>query len=109
MRLLLLPGGSATSLGLTYAYLGRKDDAIREGERAVELVSNDALLASVYAKNLARIYALVGEPEAAIDQIEYLLAIPSPLTGGWLRVHPYWDPLRDHPRFQALLEKYDER
>jgi hypothetical protein len=49
----------------------------------------------------------VGEPEAAIDQIEYLLSIPSSLTVGWLRVHPYWDPLRDHPRFQALLEEYE--
>ena len=82
-----------------------------EGERAVALmpISEDAVLGPMYAQRLAETYALVGERDAAIDQIEYLLAIPSPLTGGWLRVHPYWDPLRDHPRFQALLEKYDER
>ena len=51
-------------------------------------------------------YALVGEFEAAIDQIEYLLSIPSLLTVDWLRLHPWWDPLRDHPRFQALLEEH---
>ena len=94
------------SLGLTYAYLGRKDDAIREGERAVALVPKDALRGPTFVQRLAVIHALVGEPEAAIDQIEYLLSIPSKLTVGWLRVHPFWDPLRDHPRFQALLEEY---
>jgi len=52
-------------------------------------------------------YALVGELEAAIDQIEYLLSIPRLLTVDWLRLHPFCDPLRDHPRFQALLEEYD--
>jgi serine/threonine protein kinase/tetratricopeptide (TPR) repeat protein len=97
------------SLGLTYAYLSRKDDAIREGERAVALmpVSKDALRGPAIVQGLAAVYSLVGEPEAAIDQIEYLLSIPNPLTVGWLRVHPAWDPLRDDPRFQALLEQYD--
>jgi hypothetical protein len=50
----------------------------------------------------------VDEPDAAIDQLEYLLSIPSTLNVGFLREHPFWDPLRDHPRFQALLEKYDQ-
>jgi TolB-like protein/Tfp pilus assembly protein PilF len=95
------------SLGLAYAFLGHKEDAIREGERAVALVADDAVLGPIYVEGLARIYALVGEPEAAIDQIEYLLSIPSPLSVGGLRVHPYWDPLRDHPHFQAVLEEYD--
>ena len=96
-------------LGRTYAYLGRKDDAIREGERAVALIPvfKDAIVGPEFVLNLAAIYSLVGESEAAIDQIEYLLSIPSDLTVGGLRVHPWWDPLRDHPRFQALLEKYD--
>ena len=97
------------SLGRTYAYLGCKDDAICQGERAVALmpVSKDAILGTKFVQRLATINALVGEPEAAIEQIEYLLSIPSRLTVGGLRAHPYWDPLRDHPRFQALLEKYD--
>jgi tetratricopeptide (TPR) repeat protein len=97
------------SLGLIYAYLSRKDDAIREGERAVALmpVSKDAFSGPAIVQSLAGVYSLVGEPEAAIDQIEYLLSIPNPLTVGWLRVDPAWDPLRDHPRFQALLEEYE--
>jgi non-specific serine/threonine protein kinase len=96
-------------LGLAYAYLGLKERAIIEGERAVALlpVSRDAFLGPNRVLDLARIYAIVGEPEAAIDQLDYLLSIPSLLTVGYLRHHPVWDPLRDHPRFQALLEKYE--
>jgi len=96
-------------LGLTYAFLGLKDEAISEGKRAMALrpVSADAVEGPVLVERLAVIYALVGEPEAAIKQIEYLLSIPSGLTVGGLRVHPYWDPLRDHPRFQALLEGHE--
>ena len=70
-------------------------------------VSKVSIRGPTLVKRLAVIYALVGEPEAAIDQIEYLLSIPGSLTVGWLRVHPLWDPLRDHPRFQALLEEYE--
>jgi serine/threonine protein kinase/Flp pilus assembly protein TadD len=100
--------GFRSALGLVYAYLGRREDAIREGEKAVTLVAEDAIRSQQYAERLGHIYALVGESEAAMDQIEYLLSIPSSLTVSGLRVHPYWDPLRDHPRFQALLEKYDQ-
>jgi serine/threonine-protein kinase len=55
---------------------------------------------------LPEIYAIVGEYDAAIDQLELLLSIPSPLSVQLLRVDPLWDPLRDHPRFQKLLEDY---
>jgi len=96
-------------LGLTYAFLGLKDEAISEGKRAMALrpVSADALEGPVLVERLAVIYVFVGEPEAAIKKIEYLLSIPSQLTVGRLRVDPHWDPLRDNPRFQALLAKYD--
>ncbi len=96
-------------LGLAYAYLGRKDDAIREGRRAANLypVSQDAFEGVRYVINLARIYAVVGEHEKALDQLEYLLSIP---CGNNFSVHimeldPIWDPLRDHPRFIQLIEK----
>jgi serine/threonine-protein kinase len=97
------------ALGLSYALLGRKDDAIREGELAVELwpVSKDALKGPAFVRNLAVIYVLAGEDEAALDQIEYVLSIPSWVSVPILRAEPYWDPLRDHPRFLALLEKYE--
>ena len=101
--------GLHSSLGLAYAFLGRSEDAIREGELAVALlpVEKDAVYGPHCVEYLAQIYSLVGEHEAAIDQIEYLLSIPSNLTLANLRAHPYWDPLRDHPRFQALLEEYE--
>jgi tetratricopeptide (TPR) repeat protein len=97
-----------SALGIAYAGLGRKEDAIREGKRGVELfpVSKDALIGPVRIWDLAEIYTMVGEYDAALDEIEYLLSIPSLMSVPWLRLDPIWDPLRDHPRFQALLEKY---
>ena len=65
-------------LGLSLAYLGRKEEAIREGERAVatDPVSKDAYGGFYIQHQLARIYMLVGEPEKALDQLEPLLKIP---------------------------------
>jgi hypothetical protein len=54
---------------------------------------------------LARTEALVGEKAAAIDHLEYLLSVPSPVSVPALRVESNWDSLRDHPRFQRLLEQ----
>ena len=95
-------------LGIAYAGLGRKNDAIREGELAAKLapISQDAFYNFPIAISLTRIYVMVGEYEDAIDPLEYLLSIPAELSIPSLRVDPTWDPLRDHPRFQALLEKY---
>jgi eukaryotic-like serine/threonine-protein kinase len=94
-------------LGLSYAGLGRKEDAIREGKRAVELlpVSKDALWGPDVLEGLAIIYTLVGEKDAALDRIEYLLSIPSRITVARLRLDPRFDPLRDHLRFQKLLAR----
>ena len=99
-----------SALGLAYAGLGRKAEAIREGKRGVELfpVSKDALLGLDRVWDLAMIYATVGEQEAALDQIEYVLSIPGRFSVQLLRLDPRWDPLRDHPRFKALLEKYGD-
>lgn len=57
----------------------------------------------------ARILAQAGEADAALDEIERLLAGPSWLSVHTLRLDPHWDPIPDHPRFQALLVKYGER
>lgn len=98
-----------SELGVAYAGLGRKADAIREGRKAVELlpVSKDAYDGSDWAAYLALIYTMAGEYDAAIDQLDSVLSIPGILSAHWLRVDPMFDPLRDHPRFQALLEKYE--
>ena len=92
-------------LGLALAYLGRKEDAIREGRRALELMpmSRDTASASYNQHQLARVYILVGEPEKALDQLEPLLKIPYFLSPGWLKIDPNFDPLRSNPRFQKLV------
>ena len=92
-------------LGLALAYLGRKEEAIREGERAVALdpVEKDALRGPYYQHELVRIYMLVGEPEKALDRLEPLLKIPYYLSPGWLSIDPNFDPLRKNPRFQKLV------
>jgi serine/threonine-protein kinase len=95
-----------SALGIAYAGLGRKDDAIREGELAVELdpMSKDVWRGAHRVEDLARIYTMVGEYDAAIDQLEILLAVPSLTAVPMLRIEPTWQPLRGHPRFQALVE-----
>ena len=98
------PGRHAV-LGLALAYLGRKEEAIREGRRAAELlpVSRDAVGGPYFQLQLARIYVLVGEPEKALDQLEPLMKIPNVLSPGWLKIDPRFDPLRKNPRFQKLV------
>jgi len=95
-----------SSLGIAYAGLGRKEDAVREGKLAVEMlpVNKEAMRGPSRVEDLARIYVMVGEFDAAIDQLEFLLSIPSVLSIPLLRLDPAWDPLRDHPRFKKLLE-----
>jgi TolB-like protein len=90
--------------GLALAYLGKKSEAMREGERAVALlpVTRDAYVGPYLEHQLVRIDILVGEPEKALDHLEPLLRIPYLLSPGWLRIDPNFDPLRTNPRFQKL-------
>ena len=94
-------------LGLALAYLGRKADAIREGERGVALlpISKDGYTGPYLQHQLARIYILVGEPDKAIDQLGPLLEVPYFLSPAWLKIDPTFDPLRSHPRFQQLVNR----
>jgi hypothetical protein len=55
---------------------------------------------------MAQIYTMVGEYDSAIDELEYLLSIESGYTAHSLNLNPEFEPLREHPRFQALLNKY---
>jgi len=95
-----------SSLGIAYAGLGRKEEAIREGKLGVELlpVSKEAIRGTLRVEDLARIYVMVGEFDAAIDQLEFLLSTPGWMSIPLLRLDPAWDPLRDHRRFKKLLE-----
>ena len=92
-------------LGVVNAYRGRKDEAIAAGRRAVELlpISRDAYDGPFLALKLAVIYAQVGEAERAIDLVTELLEIPNGPTIASLRIEREWDPLRENPRFEALL------
>jgi tetratricopeptide (TPR) repeat protein len=94
-------------IGMIDAALGRKEDALREGRRAVELlpVTKDVMTGSELVRNLALIYAWTGEKELALDQIAAALQGPGPITYGQLRLHPWWDAIREDPRFEKLVEE----
>jgi serine/threonine protein kinase/tetratricopeptide (TPR) repeat protein len=99
-----------SALGLLYADIGRKEDALREGQLAMEIhpVSLDAYSGPEYVQNYAKILIKVGEHEEALDKIEYLLSIPSTLTWRYLQNGPEWTPLHDHPRFKQIIDKYSK-
>jgi tetratricopeptide (TPR) repeat protein len=92
-------------LGLALAYLGRRAEAIREGQYAVVLLptEKDAQIGPYLQHQLVRIYLLVGEPDKALDQLEPLLKIPYYLSPGWLKIDPNFAPLGGNPRFERLV------
>jgi non-specific serine/threonine protein kinase len=95
-------------LARAYSGLGLMDKAQEQVLAATELVPvlKDAFLGPSYLGTLAAVYAKSGQHEAALDQLEYLLSIPSGISVGLLRHDPIWDPLRGQPRFERLLEKH---
>jgi len=94
-----------TLRGLALAYLGWREEAIREGERGVALmpISHDAYLGTYIQHQLVRIYILVGDHDKALDLLEPLLKVPSLLSPGWLSIDPNFAPLKGNPRFEKLL------
>jgi TolB-like protein/Flp pilus assembly protein TadD len=95
--------------GLILAALGRKQEAIAEGKRAVELVpeSQDAFDGPLGTAALAQIYAWTGEFDEAFRLLDHLLSVPTHgLTVPMLELDPAWDPLRKDSRYQALIDKY---
>jgi len=87
------------------ALAGRREEAIRNGERSVALlpVTKDAFSGAYNEHLLARAYVIVGEHDKAIDHFEALLAVPYYLSSGWLKVDPTLAPLRGNPRFERLI------
>jgi serine/threonine-protein kinase len=93
------------ALGVTDAALGNKEDAIRQGRRAVELipVSKSAIEGPLMMQYLAVIYAWPGEKDLALEQLANAARIPGYLSYGQLRLHPHWDSLRGDPRFDKIV------
>jgi serine/threonine-protein kinase len=94
--------------GLALAGLGRRDEALREARWLEQSITyrEDALFGPYVAMGRAQILAQVGEADAAIDELARLLATPSDAHVTSLRLDPLWDPIREHPRFKALLAKH---
>jgi tetratricopeptide (TPR) repeat protein len=100
-------GAPLCVLGLIDAGLGRKEEALREGRRASELtpITKDAFNGVHIMRYLGVIYAWTGEKDLAVEQIAATLQVPSFLSYGELRLHPFWDSLRGDPRFEKLVEE----
>ena len=96
------------SLGMALAGLGRKEEAIAAGIKATELmpIETDVYIGQTMVESLASTYTMLGEYDAALEQLDILLSVPATLSVTSLRLDPRWDPLRDHPRYQELIEKY---
>jgi TolB-like protein/Flp pilus assembly protein TadD len=95
-------------LGQILAGLGQKEAAIAEGRRAVELLpeSQDAFDGPSATVLLAQIYAQTGEADQALQLLDHSLNTPNGITVPILKLDPVWDPVRNDPRFQALVDKY---
>ena len=93
--------------GLALAGLGRKEEAMRDASwlREAAPLRHDATIAPLLRESRARIYARLGDADRALDEVEPLLAEPSLMSVHTLRVDPLWDPIRNHPRFRALLAR----
>jgi TolB-like protein/Tfp pilus assembly protein PilF len=92
-------------LGMIDAALGKKAEAVREGQRAVELlpITKDALNGALLIQYFAVTCAWTNEKKLALEQLAIAARIPSNISYGYLRLHPYWDPLRGDPRFETIV------
>jgi hypothetical protein len=99
----------AAGLSLVHAFLGEKDAAIKEAERAITLQpsAKDAVEGPTFEEQLAFVEAFVGDKSRAISTLQHLLEIPyhDCVTPALLRLDPKWDSLRGDPRFQKLCEE----
>ena len=98
-------------LAKVLAFLGEKAPALAEALRASELQpeSKDALDGPEITEGVAQVYTILGDNNRAIEILDGLLNRPSSVTVQGLRVNPIWDPLRNDPRFLALIDRHDAK
>jgi tetratricopeptide (TPR) repeat protein len=104
--------GLLTALALADVALGRKEEAMQEGRRALEMrpISEDAFVGPCLAIELALVYACANQSDLAFEQLDILTKIPAGrLDYGDLKTFPGWDPLRKDPRFGKLLAELAPR
>ena len=98
-------GPALCILGLIDAGLGRKEEALREGRRAIELMpaAKDSLNGPDMIQYFAVMAAWVGEKDLACEQLASAVRYGGGLSYGRLKLHPFWDPLRGDPRFEKIV------
>jgi len=96
-------------LSFSYAYLGRKEEAMSVALRRVENlgISNDTFLGSRVEFEVAQVYTIVGEYDMALDKVEILLSVPSPMSVDILETDPVWKPLHDLLRYKEIIKQYE--
>jgi len=106
-RILLFPDDPRlySALGITYAGLRYKEKAVDAGVKAVELmpISKEAYRGFYRAVDLAKIYVMVGEYDAALEQIKLLLSLPGTLSAKLLLLDPTWKPLWNLSEFKKII------
>jgi TolB-like protein/Tfp pilus assembly protein PilF len=102
-------GTEQSSLGLAYAGLGRREDAIRLGREALDVARSpgDAFVEPMIRASLAEIYVMVGEHDSAIAQLERLVQGHSWVSSRALTLDPIWQPLHTHPGFNRMVRPRD--
>jgi len=100
--------GLTGALGIAYAGAGRREEALRAGRRATELLpyNKDAWGGGYRELELARIYTMLGERDSALARLEHVLSVPMDFTSALLRVDPVWAPLRGDPHFRRLAGEF---
>jgi len=103
-------GPALCVLAMIDAGLGRKEQALEEGRRAIELspLGKDAYNGSFVLQYFAITAAWAGEKEVALEQLETGLRAPASqmVSYGALKLLPFWDPLRGDPRFEAIIQRF---
>jgi len=104
-------GPALSMLGLIDAGLGRTEEALREGRRAVELVpvGKDAMTGPIMVEYLAMIAAWVGNKDLACEQLAIASRVPGGVSYGQLKLMPWWDPLRGDPQFEKIVNSLAPR